>query len=670
MAPFVEAAHFVQNIGDGTFHHSGSLAVRAAVAAGVDITFKLLHNATVAMTGGQDAVGALTVPALTRLLAAEGVARTIITAEDPGRHRGADLAPGVEVWPRDRLGEAQRVLAAVPGVTVLIHDQECAAEKRRKRKRGTLPTPAQRVMIDERVCEGCGDCGRASNCLSVQPVDTEFGRKTQIHQSSCNLDFSCLAGDCPSFLTVVPGAARARAAVPALDDAVLPPPPPGTGTADFALRMVGVGGTGVVTVAQVLATAALLAGRRVRGLDQTGLAQKGGAVVSDLKITTGPREAAGRLAAREADLYLCADLLAGADAGNLAVADPARTVAVVSTGRVPTGAMVVDPDTAFPDVDETTGRITAAARTAVLLDARDLAERLFGGDQYANLLLVGAAFQAGALPLPAEAVERAIALNGVAVEANVQAFRRGRQAVADPDALAAVLAPPPAPPAPVPPAAALDLAAGVRAEPGSELARLVGIRVAELVAYQDARYAARYAADVERVRAAEDAAVPGSTALAEAVARNLHKLMAYKDEYEVARLSLDPALAAEVEARFGVGARATHQLHPPVLRALGMRRKIGLGPWATPAFRVLRTMRRLRGTRLDPFGLAHVRRVERELVAEYREVLDGLLADLAPETHARAVEVAGLPDLVRGYEDIKLESVARYREQLARAVAP
>ena len=670
MAPFVEAAHFVQNIGDGTFHHSGSLAVRAAVAAGVDITFKLLHNATVAMTGGQDAVGALTVPALTRLLAAEGVARTIVTAEDPGRHRGADLAPGVEVWPRDRLGEAQRVLAAVPGVTVLIHDQECAAEKRRKRKRGTLPTPAQRVMIDERVCEGCGDCGRASNCLSVQPVDTEFGRKTQIHQSSCNLDFSCLAGDCPSFLTVVPGAARARAAVPALDDAVLPPPPPGTGTADFALRMVGVGGTGVVTVAQVLATAALLAGRRVRGLDQTGLAQKGGAVVSDLKITTGPREAAGRLAAREADLYLCADLLAGADAGNLAVADPARTVAVVSTGRVPTGAMVVDPDTAFPDVDETTGRITAAARTGVLLDARDLAERLFGGDQYANLLLVGAAFQAGALPLPAEAVERAIALNGVAVEANVQAFRRGRQAVADPDALAAVLAPPPAPPAPVPPAAALDLAAGVRAEPGSELARLVGIRVAELVAYQDARYAARYAADVERVRAAEDAAVPGSTALAEAVARNLHKLMAYKDEYEVARLSLDPALAAEVEARFGVGARATHQLHPPVLRALGMRRKIGLGPWATPAFRVLRTMRRLRGTRLDPFGLAHVRRVERELVAEYREVLDGLLADLAPETHARAIEVAGLPDLVRGYEDIKLESVARYREQLARAVAP
>ena len=651
MAPFVEAQHLVQNLGDGTFHHSGSLAIRAAVAAGVNITYKLLHNATVAMTGGQDAVGAMSVPAITQLLAVEGVRRTIVTTDEPTRYRGVQLARGVEVWHRSRIAEAQRELAAIPGVTVLIHDQECAAEKRRKRRRGKLRPPTERVMINERVCEGCGDCGTKSNCLSVQPVDTEFGRKTRIDQSSCNLDFACLDGDCPSFLTVTPALSAGRT-----PDALGPnssPPPITAGRCQVAVRIAGVGGNGVLTVSQILATAAVIAGRHVRGMDQTGLAQKGGAVVSDLKIVESPLEIAGKLAERECDLYIGADLLVAADEKTLSVTDPTRTVAIVSTTKVPTGAMVIDTSVAFPPVDELTQRIGDAVSTGTWFDARSLATRLFGDDQYANLLLVGAAYQTGALPLPADAIERAIALNGAAVEQNTQAFRRGRQIVANPRALdpAPTLLPP------------LVRVPALRAPEGSELARLVGIRVSELVDYQDEAYAARYVERVERVRAAEALAVPGSTSLAEAVAENLHKLMAYKDEYEVARLSLD--MDIQVAQRFGVGARYRWRLHPPILRALGMKRKISLGSWFMPVFRLLNAMRKLRGTRLDIFGYAYIRRVERELIVEYEMIMDRIIDCLDSATHAVAIEVAGLPGLIRGYEHVKLASVERYRTELA-----
>ncbi|MGW6455466.1 indolepyruvate ferredoxin oxidoreductase family protein [Streptomyces sp. NPDC055078] len=660
MAPFVRARHLLQNLGDGTFHHSGSLAIRAAVAADVNITFKLLHNSTVAMTGGQDAVGAMPVPEITRLLAAEGVRRTIVTTDEPRRYRGVRLAKGAEVWRRDRLDEAQRVLSAVPGVTVLIHDQECAAEKRRKRKRGTRPTPAQRVMINERVCEGCGDCGVKSNCLSVQPVDTEFGRKTRIDQSSCNLDFSCLDGDCPSFLEVTPGRRVLREAEPLAADAS--PEPGAAGRTSVTLRLAGVGGTGVVTVAQILAVSAVLAGRQVRGLDQTGLAQKGGAVISDLRITEDTVEASGRLAKGECDLYLGADLLVAADESTLAVTDPARTTAIVSTAKVPTGAMVVDTGIPFPEVDSLVRRISGTVASGRWLDARATAEELFGSDQYANMLLVGVAYQTGALPLPSSAIEEAIRINGVAVERNIQAFRRGRLIVSDPtrsDPARSDLTRPGPAGAAEPEVASVP---ALDAPADSALARLVGIRVPELVAYQDAAYAARYVADVERVRAAEEAAVPGSAKLAETVAANLFKLLAYKDEYEVARLSLDTR--ARAEESFGAGARVAWKLHPPVLRALGMRRKVSLGPWFTPAFSALHAMRRLRGTRLDVFGYARVRRVERALIPEYRKVIEEQLARLAPDTLERAVEIAGLPDLVRGYEEIKLRSVDTYHGRL------
>ncbi|MFD6069777.1 MULTISPECIES: indolepyruvate ferredoxin oxidoreductase family protein [Amycolatopsis] len=656
MEPFVDASHFVQNIGDGTFTHSGSLAVRAAVAAGVNITYKILYNATVAMTGGQDAVGGLSVDRLASLLLVEGVAKVVITSDEPKRLRGVRLPDGVEVRHRDELLSTQEELARVPGVTVLIHDQECAAEKRRKRRRGKLDTPATKVVINERVCEGCGDCGEKSNCLSVQPVSTEFGRKTTIHQSSCNVDYSCLAGDCPSFLTVVPTGRKHRARLADITAAELPEPE--TSGTDFTVRITGVGGTGVVTVAQILATAAVIEGKQVRTLDQTGLAQKGGAVVSDLKITADPAPQAPKLAAGECDLYLACDVLVGADPANLTVTDPGRTTAVVSTTEVPTGRMVVDTTVLFPDAAAVRSAISDSAARTVALDARALAETLFDDDQFANILQLGAALQTGAIPLDAASVERAIELNGVAVAGNLQAFRRGRQLVADPDGLHAAVAPPTVAATPAPSAATLRARALVQAEPGSELARLLDIRVPELVRYQDVRYAREYAEFVERIRVLEG----DSTAITEAVARNLHKLMAYKDEYEVARLSLDPAVLAGIEAEFGVGSRYAYRLHPPVLRALGMKRKIALGPKFRPVFVALRAARKLRGTRWDPFGKAHVRKVERELVGQYRETI---LAAFGAEgaDRGRLLALAELPDLVRGYEDVKLANVEAYRKE-------
>ncbi|MEV6832409.1 indolepyruvate ferredoxin oxidoreductase family protein [Amycolatopsis sp. NPDC051102] len=651
MAPFVEAEHFVQNIGDGTFTHSGSLAVRAAVAAGVNITYKLLYNSAVAMTGGQDAVGGLPVEKVAELLLVEGAKRVVITSEAPAKHR--KLPAGVEVRDRTELVRTQEELAAVKGVTVLIHEQECAAEKRRKRRRGKQTAPATRVVINERVCEGCGDCGTKSNCLSVQPVATEFGRKTAIHQSSCNVDYSCLAGDCPSFVTVVPtGRKRRRKPAELAADAV---PAPETPAKDFTVRITGIGGTGVVTVTQILATAAVLDGRHVRTLDQTGLAQKGGAVVSDLKVTAEPVEQAPKLAAGECDLYLACDALVGADAANLGVADPARTTAVVSTTEVPTGRMVVDTTVSFPDTGSVLAPLEAAAKRTVSLDARGLAEELFDDDQFANVLQLGAAFQTGAIPLPASVIERAIELNGTQVAANLQAFRHGRRLVAEPPAEA---------PEPVKTAARpTGVRKLVHAEPGSELARLLDIRIPDLIAYQDKAYARAYAEFVEQVRVLED----GPTELTEAVAKHLYKLMAYKDEYEVARLSLDPAFTDGLEEQFGVGTRYAYRLHPPVLRALGMRRKISLGPWFRPAFRLLHALRRLRGTRFDPFGRAEVRRVERELIEDYRSVV---LQALRAGDAGRARALAELPDLVRGYEDVKLANVARYRERQAEVLTP
>ena len=617
---------------------------------------------------GGTSVGGMTVGRLAEFLLVEGVKRVIVTTDEPKRRR--DLPRGVEVWDRARSIEAQELLSTVPGVTVLIHEQECAAEKRRKRKRGKAVDPPTRIFINERVCEGCGDCGEKSNCLSVQPVDTEFGRKTAIDQSSCNKDYTCVKGDCPSFLEVIPSTGRkSKRSVAPLEPGDLPDPPPASERTEFSLRLTGIGGTGIVTIAQIIAMAAGFDGWHVRGLDQTGMAQKGGPVISDLRLSIDQQETTNKLTDADCDLYLGCDILVAADPGNLAVAAPERTVAVVSETKVPTGEMVFNAKLPFPATRSLVERIGSRVRADALevLDADAICEALLGSSQPANILLVGAAYQAGALPISADAIESAIDLNGVAVASNVQAFRRGRQAIADPERLAAAMINGRAAARPQDertPRAATELIGLVRTGAESELRRLVEIRVPDLIAYQDARYARRYGELVERVRAAEATVLPGTERLANTVAQNLYKLMAYKDEAEVARLSLDPQLRAQLDAEFGAGARFVWKLHPPVFRALGLKRKISLGRWFGPGFRVLYATRRLRGTPLNPFGYGKVRRVERELVDEYVGVLEELIQELRTENHATAVELAGLPDLVRGYEEIKLRNVAVYRERL------
>ena len=650
MAPFVERTHLVQNLGDGTFFHSGSLAVRASVAAGVDITYKLLHNGTVAMTGGQDAQGAVDVPAIAAMLLAEGVRRVIVTSDEPGRFPRGAMPAGVDVWERERLDEAQRTLATIKGTTVLIHDQGCAAEKRRARRRGTLATPAYRVVINERICEGCGDCGATSNCLSVQPAETPFGRKTAIHQTSCNLDLSCVKGDCPAFATVSVsgGVADERTPPQAPEPSTLPTPTSVVDPERFTVRLSGIGGTGVVTVSQLLGTAALLEGRQVRGLDQTGLSQKAGPVVSDLRITREVPAASNHPMAGDVDTLLAFDLLTAASDAHRNGASAGRTVVVGAVGVVPTGAMVVDPGArAYPALEELRGRLDEVSRPEVnrYVDAGALTGGLLGSSTTANVFLLGVAVQLGAVPLEPGSLERAIALNGVAVAQNVAAFRFGRQWAVDP--------------------AAVEALSGVSGPRVESVDQLVERLTADLTDYQDAAYAGRFRSRVASVRAAEARVAPRSTALTATVARNLHKLMAYKDEYEVARLALLPESRGRYEAVGGPDTEVTYHLHPPMLRALGMTRKLRLGRSGAPAFAALRAMKRLRGTAADPFGRDEVRRVERAMIPEFEAAIDALVAGLTADRLAEAVGIAELPDQVRGYESLKRTRAAAYRAELA-----
>ncbi len=652
MAPFVSRRHLVQNLGDGTFFHSGSLAVRAAVAAGVDITYKLLYNGTVAMTGGQDPQGQMSVPDVASMLLLEGVRRVIVTSDDPHRHPASSFPSEVQVWDRSRFDEAQEVLAAIPGVTVHIHDQACAAENRRGRARGTIATPGFRVVINERVCEGCGDCGDKSNCLSVQPIDTPYGRKTTIHQTSCNFDFSCLQGDCPSFATVSVAPTTAN-----VERRPQPAPPPDlprpsasvVDVDDFTVRMAGIGGTGVVTVSQVLGTAAMLAGLHVRGLDQTGLSQKAGPVVSDLCITRSGTSVSNHANASGIDCLLAFDLLVGASDSNLRGARAERTIVVASTDAVPTGEMVTHPGLAAPSASTLIERVGDVSRAGDnrYLDAAGLAAGLLGSTTTANIVLLGAAVQAGAVPVPVEAIEQAITLNGVAVETNLAAFRWGRAWVVDADAV--------------------ERSAGITPRPRAEtLDELIDRLADDLVEYQSAAYADRFRTVVDEARSAEVSASAGSTSYSEAVARSLHKLMAYKDEYEVARLLLSDDAHHGYEAVGGADTTVTYHLHPPMLRSLGLHRKLQLRRTAVPTLRALAAIKAVRGTFADPFRWAEVRRVERAMIPEYITAIRTLNRQLDAATLDTTIEIASLPDQVRGYEDLKLRRAAEYRAELAR----
>ncbi len=673
-APFVDNQHRFQNLGDGTFFHSGSLAIRQAVAAGTSVTFKLLYNGVVAMTGGQDAAGEISVPALTRWLDAEGVGRTVVVTDDVNKYdSSARFADGATIVDREELDGVQRELREIPGVTALIYDQGCAADLRRSRKRGKVEAPTTRVMINEAICEGCGHCGEVSNCMSVHPVETPFGRKTRIHQESCNLDLSCLGGNCPAFVTVeidpddVVETSREGAHF-ATDEVPGEPDRPG----DATLLIVGIGGTGVVTVSQVLSTAAMLDGQVATSLDQTGLAQKGGQVISNLHIGSAHHDGAPKVGLGGADTMLIFDVVGGSMAKVLERGDAERTVAVVSTSEVPTGFMVTKIELEqFPEADRFRTAIdgVTAADQNVYIDAEAIARYVFASQPAANLLVMGMAYQFGRLPVAADAIESAIGLNGVAVEMNRAAFRLGRRIAADPTlaaeiaeaAAARVLSAPPATPTTQ---AFLSRVPDVDAE----LDEILRWRIPELIAWGDESTARGYVDDIAGVRRAE-LALELDSRLSSTAARHLFHLMAYKDEYEVARLALNADMEAKAKARFGPNAKLSYELKPPSLKRVGVDRKIAMpSAAARAAFGSLLRTKKLRGTKLDPFGRTEERRIERTLIDEYRALLTRLTESLTTENAARAVEIAELADMIRGFDDVKLANVARYRERLAEAL--
>ncbi len=675
-APFVDDEHRFQNLGDGTFFHSGSLAIRQAVSAGANITFKLLYNHVVAMTGGQEAAGQMPVPELTRWLRSEGVGAIVVVTNDPDQYGpNAAFEKGVRVVERDAFDDVQRQLRLRTGVTALIYDQGCAADLRRNRKRGTVETPTTRVMINEAICEGCGHCGEVSNCMSVHPVETPFGRKTRIHQESCNYDFSCLGGNCPAFVTVEidpndrvdtvrVGAEFAVGERPA--DPVLPN--------EATLLIVGVGGTGVVTASQVLSTAAMFDDKVATSLDQTGLAQKGGQVISNLHLGSSAHVGAAKVGIGRADALLLFDMVGGSMPAVLDRGDPEHTRAVISTSRVPTGQMVTTLEqAAFPEIDRFRERIDQVTRAKdnVWIDAEAIARHVYASQPAANMLVVGMAYQMGLIPVSAAAIEEAIRLNGVSIDMNVSAFTLGRRVVADPELLAEVAASA-ATLEPNPPEQTAAVRSLIQTVPerDNELEAILQWRVPELIAWGDEDYATQYVASIAAVRRSEISAFVDGTPLSSVAARHLFKLMAYKDEYEVARLALNADMEAQAKARFGPNASLSYQLHPPSLKKVGVKNKIAVpSSAATRTFKSLVRSKRVRGTRMDPFGKSEERRIERELITEYVALLTRLHSGLTKDSLAQAVAIADLADQIRGFDEIKLANVTRYREEVAAALA-
>jgi len=645
-APFTTEKHIFANLGDGTYFHSGALAVRQAIAAKVNITYKILFNDAVAMTGGQPIDGTLRVPEMTRELEAEGAKRIVIVTDEPEKYDGApiSLAPGVTVRHRDDLDAVQRELREIEGCTVIVYDQTCATEKRRRRKRGTLATPNKTVIINEAVCEGCGDCSVQSNCLSVEPVETEFGRKRRINQSSCNKDFSCVKGFCPSFVTIEGGTLKKPQKQQRGDLAALPPlPEPTLPLAEQAwgILVAGVGGTGVITIGQVLGMAAHLEGKGVVTQDAGGLAQKGGAAWSHVQIANRPDAIhTTKVDTAKADLVIACDAIVGATKTTLQVMQPGRSFVALNSHGTPTAAMIKNPDWQFP-----TGSCEAALAAAVgeqglgHFDAEQVATQLLGDAIYANPVLLGYAWQKGKVPLSHASLMRAMALNGVQVANNQAAFEWGRRCAHDLAEVQALFA-------------AQQVIQFVKKPSVDELVKR---RVDFLTGYQDAAYAQTYKAFVDKVRAAEAPLAKG-TALSEAVARYLFKLMAYKDEYEVARLHTDPVFVEKISAMFEGDYKIVHHLAPPLTarkNAQGELIKRPFGPWVRSAFGWLARMKGLRGGALDLFGRTDERRMERALIERYTACIDELLRGLSADRLAQAAEIARIPDAIRGYGHVK-----------------
>jgi indolepyruvate ferredoxin oxidoreductase len=668
-APFTETKHIFANLGDGTYFHSGILAIRMAVASRVNMTYKILFNDAVAMTGGQPHDGPLTVPMITHQLRGEGVGRIVVVTDEPEKYGShSDLASGVDVYHRRQLDAVQRELRETPGVTILIYDQTCAAEKRRRRKRGLYPDPAKRAFINEAVCEGCGDCSVKSNCLSVVPVETEFGRKRMIDQSTCNKDYSCVEGFCPSFVTVHGGDLKRGAPAsenPAAESKGAPDlfealPDPALPAIDgvYGILVTGVGGTGVVTIGALLGMAAHIEGKGVSVLDQIGLAQKGGAVVTHVRIAKTPEDIhAVRLASGGAKVILGCDNVVAAARDSLSKVEPGETVAAVNLHETITGDFTRNPDYVFPGkqvcatIEETVGK----ARTH-FVEATELATALLGDSIATNLFMLGYAFQKGFVPVSEAAILEAIDLNGVAVDMNRRAFIWGRRAAHDLAAVRRIAFPDGAP-------------AEAPAGPADTLRDMIQTRIDYLTQYQNARYAARYAAFVDKVRTAEATLTPHEDGLTEAVARYYFKLLAYKDEYEVARLHADPAFLARLKETFEGDFTLRFHLAPPLFAkrdpVSGELLKREYGAWMLPVFRILAKFKALRGTPLDPFGHMQERKDERALIRSYEAMIDEVRAGLSPENHMLAVEIASLPEHIRGYGHVKQRAMAGATERAA-----
>ena len=654
-APFTTEKHIFANLGDGTYYHSGLLAIRQSLSSNVNITYKILFNGAVAMTGGQPVDGQIDVASTTRELEAEGVKRILVVSDEPERYSsGVRLAEGTTVHHRDELDALQRELREVPGVTVIIYDQTCATEKRRRRKRGTLAQSPRRVVVNEAVCEGCGDCSVQSNCLSVEPVETEFGRKRRINQNTCNQDFSCANGFCPSFVSVegklkkaAPAKSKTAAALPEIPMPTLP-------NADTAWGIVvaGIGGTGVITIGQLLGMAAHLEGKGVITQDAAGLAQKGGATWSHVQIAnTQAAILTTKVDAAKADVVIGCEAIVAANPVTLSVMREGRTYVALNTHGSPTANFVNDPDWQFPGGQCENAIANAVGRDLLgAFDADKVAVQLLGDSIFTNPLMLGYAWQKGRIPIGIEAMMRAMELNGVQVEKNKAAFDWGRRCAHD---LASVQA-------------RFVAAKVIEFVKRPSLEQTVARRVEFLTGYQDASYAARYTALVERVKFVE--APLGGTRLTDAVARNLFKLMAYKDEYEVARLHADPVFLAKLADQFEDGFKLKYHLAPPLLarkNSKGEPVKKTYGGWMKNAFGVLAKFKGLRGTAFDVFGYTQERRTERALIVDYRALVEELLGSLSADRLNDAVALAALPEDIRGYGHVKERHLVKARAKWA-----
>jgi indolepyruvate ferredoxin oxidoreductase len=666
VAPFTEEEHVFANLGDGTYFHSGSLAIRQAVASGANITYKILYNDATAMTGGQHVDGELSPQQITFQLHAEGIREIYLVSENPQLYPASDIAPGTKTAHRDELDAVMKACRLVKSASAIVFVQTCAAEKRRRRKRGLLEDPARRVLINPAVCEGCGDCSVQSNCISVEPLETEMGRKRTINQSACNKDYSCLKGFCPSFVTVDGGQLRRRAPAGAGEIGELPEPASKPSLErPYNVAVGGVGGTGVLTIGALLGMAAHIEGKASMILDMSGLAQKGGAVLSHVRLSEHTADVTcSRIVTGTADLVIAADEVVAAAKETMTLCESSRTTGIINSHVIPTADFILNRDFNFQSRKVNHVLETALRKDSAFVDFTKPAETLLGDAIATNMMMMGYAYQRGLLPLTAEAIEQAIAVNAVAVKMNTQAFRLGRLAAADPSRIDAMMK-------------GQDEASAPKTLDAMSLDEIIAHRTAYLTGYQNEKLAERYRALVKQVRdAARDRGFGDE--LPRAVAVNYAKLLAYKDEYEVARLFTDGRFEQQLRDQFDGDFKISFNLAPPLLGgakdALGRPKKRAFGAWMLPVFRLLAKMRVLRGTAFDIFGHSADRRLERDLIAGYEKDVAHILSVLSPLTLETAIEILSLPDRIRGYGPVKEKAVkdaqARYAQLAADLASP